>query len=93
MEIAEKGCRKLNMGEVKWCPEIQRARDRIRYYHSIYFEFVPVEKKMQGTMASKSTSKSLKHLKNLIVMIEKLMVGQKSSKPTVRWYQTLNWNL
>ena len=32
MEAAEKGCRKLKMGEVKWSPQLQIARDRIRYY-------------------------------------------------------------
>ena len=32
MDIAEKGCRKLKMGEIKWCPKIQMARDKIRYF-------------------------------------------------------------
>ena len=29
---AERRCRKLRMGAVKWCPKIQKAMDRIRYF-------------------------------------------------------------
>ena len=29
---AEKSCRKLKMGQVKWCPKLQKAMDRIRYF-------------------------------------------------------------
>ena len=32
MEEAERDCRKLKMGQIKWCPQLQRARDKICYY-------------------------------------------------------------
>ena len=32
MKVAEKKCRKLKMGAVKWSPELQLARDTITYY-------------------------------------------------------------
>ena len=32
MRKAEKQCRKLRMGNVKWSPKLQQARDRISYY-------------------------------------------------------------
>ena len=32
MKTAEKKCRKLKMGAVKWSPELQLARDTITYY-------------------------------------------------------------
>ena len=32
MEQAEKDCRKLKMGAIKWSPQLQRARDKIYYY-------------------------------------------------------------
>ena len=31
-QIAEKKYRKLRMGKVRWCPTLQRARDRIKYF-------------------------------------------------------------
>ena len=32
MEKAEKKCRKLRMGEISWCPKMQKVRFKIQYF-------------------------------------------------------------